>query len=116
MVMATEDQEALYFVTYTGGDVVALGKAGKFQNGTSAYVGESEAGMARSMGHFSVTGPIGGRPAVEKKSAADATKAEEEARAKATPPPPPEPKPAPAPAPKPAAAPAPAPKPAEAPK
>lgn len=97
--------EAMYFVQYTGHDVVTLGKAGTFQNGTGAYVGEPLASLARAAGHFSVSGPFGGTPRVEKKSAADATRAEDEARAKAAPAPLPEaaapaPKPEPAPAPK----------------
>jgi outer membrane biosynthesis protein TonB len=94
---ATEASEALFFVTYTGHDVISLGKMGLFQHGTSAYVGEADAAAARALG-FSVSGPIGGRPAVERKSAADATRAEEEARAKATPTAPEPPKPAPKPA------------------
>jgi len=99
----------LFCVQYTGSNVVALGKDGLFQNGTTAYVGESSASLARSLGQFTVTGPFGEAPAVAKKSAAEATQAEEAARAKATPAAPEAPKPAPAPA----AAPAPAPAKAE---
>ena len=80
-----EQNEPLYFITYTGSDIVTLGKEGTFQNGTSAYVGEKVANQARSHGDFTVSGPIqrggpaatGGAKKEEAKAAPAPAKAEE---------------------------------------
>lgn len=95
-----EQNEPLYFITYTGKDVVTLGKEGVFQNGTSAYVGEKVANQARSRGDFTVSGPI------QKAGAAATSTPSKKEEAKA-------PAPAPAPAPAKAEEKKPEPKPAE---
>jgi hypothetical protein len=46
-----------YYVTYTGGGVVSLGKAGVFQHGTRACVNEDVARVAEQHGHFVIDGP-----------------------------------------------------------
>ena len=66
----------LYLVTYTGSDIVSVGKAGLFQNGTSAYVAEADANAAKAMGGFTVSGPFGAPPKVERKTAAESVAAE----------------------------------------
>jgi len=43
-----------YLITYTGDGVVALGRTGRFQNGTTAAVDAAEAEAARALGHFTV--------------------------------------------------------------
>ena len=49
-------QDKLYYVQYTGNDVVVLGSAGKFMPGTSAYLREADARAAAARGDFVVHG------------------------------------------------------------
>ena len=77
--------DPLYYITYTGNDVVTLGKEGVFQNGTSAYVSETAANAARSRGDFTVSGPIrpAAAPAKAEEKKAEPAKAAAPAPAKA---------------------------------
>src|SRR5438477_10560613 len=87
-----DSDEPLYLVTYTGSDVVTLGKAGTFQNGTTVYVREADANAAKAMGHFSVSGPYRNLPGVERRTSKESLATDDAARASAKPVAPPEPK------------------------
>ncbi len=54
-----EGKNGFFLVTYTGHDVVTLGSAGVFQNGTRAFVCQADADLARGRDHFTVTDPAG---------------------------------------------------------
>ena len=70
-----------YYITYTGNEVVTLGRAGVFQKGTTATVDKDTAELARSMGEFSVTTEREG----DKSAAAPGKKSEGKAEQKSEP-------------------------------
>jgi hypothetical protein len=55
--------DARYSVTYNGNDVVRVGKAGLFQNGTTTWLGEEDARAAAAIPGFVVEGLPGAAPA-----------------------------------------------------
>src|SRR5215468_4237642 len=64
-------EDKLYYVQYTGNEVVNLGTAGKFMPGTSAYLREADARAAAARGDFVVQGLDGS--AASSSSAAQTT-------------------------------------------
>ena len=78
-----------YFITYTGNDVVKLGRSGLFQKGTTATVDKETAEQARAMGDFSVRTSLDEDPTAASKAAAAAAppakKAETKSEAKIEP-------------------------------